>query len=202
MFATWYTPIGNPTAGHHWCWTEGHQRVWSGEGLDTCCFQGGRRLDIACWKHQRLHYKLRRKEGHSQPAVPDSAGLHVRPNRKCQRAGGSMKPLSNGFFLRLVIHKPLLFDTYVPLRVLRVGGVGGRGGVWRVTSLSSVRARPQSLSSIQIFGLSARAAVCRCSCLSLCFNRLTPGFPHQRHSNSPALIPAALRCVTDCSVSP
>lgn len=43
--------------------------------------------------------------------------------------------------------------------------------------------------------------VSRCSCLSLCFNRLTPGFPHQCQSNTPALIPAALRCVTDCSVS-
>lgn len=44
--------------------------------------------------------------------------------------------------------------------------------------------------------------VSRCSCLSLCFNRLTPGFPHQCQSNTPALIRTALRCVTDCSVSP
>lgn len=47
-----------------------------------------------------------------------------------------------------------------------------------------------------------RGYVSRCSCLSLCFNRLTPGFPCQCQSNSPALIRAALRCVTDCSVSP
>lgn len=163
----------------------------------------GRRLAISCWKHPQLHYKLGGQGRHSRPAVRDVA----EPKRKRRRAriwDGS--PESFFFFFFLPSRGPQTFVLYICAFAFMKGNLGGgaAGGLSCHLSVLSVRARPQSLSSIQIFGLSARAAVCGCSCLSLCFNRLTPGFPppRQRHSNSSALIPAAFRCVTDCSVSP
>lgn len=106
--------------------------------------------------------------------------------------------------IKSVCVRPCLLDTFPPRTYVKhlCGSGGVKGEAASPPRSGSERRPPASLLLPQSKYLVCRCGhVSRCSCLSLCFNRLTPGFPHQCQTNTPALIPAALRCVTDCSVS-
>lgn len=122
--------------------------------------------------------------------------------KHCQRKNPKRKIcvyVCVGVCVCYICARPCLLDTLLPCTYVK--HFCGFRFVKGVTSVFRIWAPSSCLPPQSKYLVCQCGHVSRCSCLSLCFSRLTPGFPHQCQSNSPALIPAALRCVTGCSVS-